>query len=58
LSRSEVNWTLAPWLAGGALLSVPFAAHTVKILPEQKIKIATASVITALGCLTLYKAIF
>lgn len=54
---SEVEWTFAPWLMAGAVLSVPFAAHTVKRISERKAKIAIAVVIVALGCLTLGKAL-
>jgi len=53
--RSEVDWTLAPWLMAGAVLSVPFAAHTLKRIPEHKAKIAVALIVLGLGCLTLAK---
>ncbi len=53
--RSQADWTLAPWLMAGAVLSVPFAAHTVKKLSERKIKVAIAIVMVILGCLTLGK---
>ena len=53
----EADWTLAPWLMAGAVLSVPFAAHTLKRIPEKKVKIAIAVVIVILGCLTLAKVL-
>lgn len=56
--KSQVDWTLAPWLMAGAVLSVPLAAHTLKRLPERKVKIAIAIIIVILGCLTLGKAFF
>ena len=56
VTSAQVDWGLAPWLMAGAVLSVPFAAHTVKRLPEKQIKLAIAVVILALGALTLYKA--
>lgn len=56
--RSRVDWTLAPWLMAGAVLSVPLAAHTVKRISEKKIKFAIAIIICILGCLTLGKVIF
>ena len=57
-SQSAVEWTLAPWLMAGAVLSVPLACHTLKRIPEYKAKIATAIVIVGLGALTLAKVIF
>ena len=52
------DWSLAPWLMAGAVLSVPLAVHTLKRIPEGKSKIAVAAVIISLGCLTLGKVIF
>jgi uncharacterized membrane protein YfcA len=53
--KDGVDWSLAPWLMAGAVLSVPFAAHTLKRIPEHKAKIAVAFVVTGLGILTLLK---
>lgn len=53
--RPEIDWVLAPWLMAGAVLSVPFAAITLKRLPERKAKIAVAVIILLLGLLTLGK---
>jgi uncharacterized membrane protein YfcA len=53
--KDGVDWSLAPWLMAGAVLSVPFAAHTLKRIPEHKAKIAVAVIITILGGLTLLK---
>jgi hypothetical protein len=36
---------------------VPFAAHTLKRIPERKAKIAVAMVIVVLGALTLLKVL-
>lgn len=55
--KPNVDWTLAPWLMAGAVLSVPLAAHTIKRLSEKKMKIAVAIVVTLLGCLTLAKVL-
>ncbi|MBN3038897.1 MAG: sulfite exporter TauE/SafE family protein [Candidatus Omnitrophica bacterium] len=55
--KSDVDWVLAPWLMAGAVLSVPLAAHTLKRIPEKKMKIITAIVIIVLGCLTLSKVL-
>jgi uncharacterized membrane protein YfcA len=56
LFKGRLPWHLAPYLMIGALLSVPFAALTVKKAPEWVFKPAVAAVITILGCLTLAKA--
>ena len=53
--KPDVDWTLAPWLMAGAVLSVPFAARVLKGVDERKAKRIVASVILLLGCLTLYK---
>ncbi|MBN1587624.1 MAG: sulfite exporter TauE/SafE family protein [Candidatus Omnitrophica bacterium] len=53
----EVDWVLAPWLMAGAVLSVPFAAHALKHIPERAAKVAIACVILMLGTLTLWKAL-
>ena len=55
--RSSADWTLAPWLMTGAVLSVPFAAQTLKQLTERKVKIAIAVVMFVLGALTLGKVL-
>jgi uncharacterized membrane protein YfcA len=55
--KDGVDWSLAPWLMAGAVLSVPFAAHTLKRIPEHKAKIAVAAVIIGLGALTLLKVV-
>ena len=54
--NAEVDWTLAPWLMAGAVLSIPFAAHTLKRIYERRVKIAIAAAMVILGCLTLLKA--
>jgi len=54
--KGGLPWGLAPYLIAGALLSVPFAALTVKRMPERAFKPAVATVIAILGCWTLAKA--
>jgi uncharacterized membrane protein YfcA len=56
--KSSVDWVLAPWLMAGAVLSVPFAAHTLKRIPEKKAKLVIAVIILFLGGLTLAKVAF
>ena len=54
--KPNIDWSLTPWLMSGAVLSVPFAARVLKILPEKKAKVLIAIVITILGIITLLKA--
>ena len=56
-SGVTIDWSLAPWLMAGAVLSIPLAANTLRIIPERKAKIATAVIILFLGSLTLWKAL-
>ena len=55
--KKEVDWALAPWLTLGALLSVPFAVHAVKWVPERGAKTIIAIAMLILGSLTL-KSVF
>lgn len=55
--RSDIDWTLAPWLATGALLSVPCAAQTLKRIPERPARLAVVCVILLLGGRTLGKGL-
>jgi hypothetical protein len=50
-----VDWTLAPSLALGAMLSVPLAAITVKKIPMRQMRGAIGVAVTALGLFTLSK---
>ena len=55
--NGAVDWGLAPSLILGAVLSVPFAALTVKKMPIQKMRWAIGIAITALGLFTLVKLV-
>jgi len=55
LFKSNVDWTLAPWLMAGAVLSVPLAAHALKKATEKRVKFAVGVAIIILGCLTVLK---
>jgi len=54
---AQVDWSLAPWLMAGAVLSVPLAAHTLKRIPEKTAKVFVAWIILLLGLLTLVKVL-
>jgi len=58
LMDSKIEWTLAPYLTGGALLSAPLAARTLRCLPEHRAKVAVGLLVFGLGALTLGKAYF
>lgn len=53
----KTDWSLAPWLMAGAVLSAPFAAHTLKRITEKRVKVAVAVVTLGLGALTLWKGL-
>lgn len=55
--RNPVDWTLAPYIIFGAVLSVPLSAKSVKIMNERKLKVAIAILTIALGILTVVKTI-
>lgn len=50
-------WHLALPLCAGALLSVPLAAYTVKLMPPQMLRGSISYVTIFLGCLTLVKVL-
>ena len=55
--NGAVDWGVAPSLILGAVLSVPFAAFTVKKMPIQKMRWAIGIGITVLGLFTLVKLV-
>jgi len=55
--NGTVDWGLAPSLILGAVLSVPFAALTVKKVPMQKMRWAIGIAVTVLGLFTLVKLV-
>ena len=57
IMKPDINWSLAPWLMSGAVISVPFAAHLLKRLSPDLAKRITAALILILGISLLYKAL-
>jgi len=57
ISRSALDWRLAPWVIVGAVLSVPLSAKSVKIISERKLKFAIAILTIALGLFTIVKTL-
>jgi len=58
VSPEAVNWSLAPSLVIGALLSVPFSTFIVKKLPTKTLKIAIGTLTLILGTVTLIKVFY
>jgi uncharacterized protein len=56
-SRTPVDWKLAPFITGGALLAIPFAVKSVKRMPEKKLKFFIGLLSLALGIFALYKTL-
>ena len=55
LSQKEISWELLPWIATGALLSVPLSAKSVKFLPEKSFQMIIAIFAITLGVFSLIK---
>jgi len=56
LSKATIDWMLAPYLALGAIASVPFSVKAVKKINEDRITLLIGGLSVFLGLLTLYKA--
>lgn len=50
-----INWSLAPSLIIGAMLSIPFSTFLVKKMPTKTLKLSIAVLTIALGLVTLAK---
>jgi len=57
-SPEIINWSLAPSLIVGALLSVPFSTFIVKKLPTRTLKIIIGALTFILGLVTLIKIFY
>lgn len=57
VSKNAIDWTLAPYIVIGAVLSVPLSAKTVKKMSKDKLKLAIAVITIALGILTIIKTL-
>ncbi len=56
--NGAVDWSVAPSLVLGALLSVPLAALTVKKMSFRRLRWAIGSAVTGLGLFTLVKLVW
>jgi len=57
IAKNLCEWTLAPWITLGAVLSVPFSAISVKKLSAGKLKLAIAVLTIVLGTVTIIKTL-
>jgi hypothetical protein len=58
ISGSGIDWSLAPFLLVGGLLSVPLSGFTVKKIKTHSLRTIIGVVTLFLGMLTLYKIFF
>lgn len=58
LTNHTIEWNLAPSLVLGAILSVPFAAYTVKKIKAGNLKLIVGIVTLILGAVTLLNLFF
>ena len=52
---ANVDWTLAPYLVTGSLISVPISVYTVKKMPVKQFTLIIGVATTLLGLFSLYK---
>jgi len=57
LAKSLIDWKLAPWIIGGAIVSVPLAAVSVKKIKTKKLRLVIAMLIIILGSATIIKTL-
>ena len=57
VSKTAIDWRLAPWIVAGAALSVPLSAKTVKLVSTRKLKSAIAVLTIILGIVTITKTL-
>ncbi len=57
VSKSLIDWKLAPFLIIGAVCSVPLSAKSVKLIGTQKLKLIIALLTLTLGALTIIKTL-
>lgn len=57
-TQNKIDWSLAPYLVIGAVLSVPISAVTVKRIATGKLRAGIGVLTLLLGIVTLYKTLF
>lgn len=53
VSKGSIDFTLAPWVMAGAVLSVPLSARSVKLINPKALKLAIAALTIVLGTVTI-----
>ncbi len=53
ITRCAVDWSLAPYVVIGAVLSVPLSAKSVRFIPEKALKLGIALLTIILGTVTI-----
>ncbi len=56
--KGEIDWKLAPYLVGGAVLSVPLSAYSVKLIKSNNLRILIGIVTIVLGLFTICNVVF
>ena len=56
-TNKQCDWSLAPWLTLGSVLSVPLSAYSVKLISTRKLKAGIAVLTIVLGIVTIYKTL-
>ena len=57
INTNHVDWSLAPYIIIGAVLSVPFSAKSVKYFNNNQLKLSIAILTITLGIFTIIKTI-
>ena len=53
ISKQIVDWTLAPWVIGGAVFAVPLSARSTRIMGVRRLKWVMAVITVAVGAMTI-----
>jgi len=57
LAKNPIDWKLAPWIIGGAVVSVPLSVISVKKLSTKQLKLAIAVLTIILGTVTIIRTL-
>ena len=56
-SRQVVDWSLAPWVVGGAVFAVPLSARSTRVIGMKRLKLAIAIITIVVGTATITGAL-
>lgn len=57
ISKKPLDWTLAPYIVFGAVLSVPLSTKSVKFIGAKQLKLSIAIITIILGAFTIFKTL-